>query len=103
MRVCAGRKADAIFAFEKAARLDQAGAAHGRHRHDRDGAKGKAFAHAVRLVGDDVRYREIGLAIAQPVARRSEEHTSELQSLMRNSYAVFCLQKKKNKNKDKRT
>src|SRR3546814_8746087 len=28
---------------------------------------------------------------------RSEEHTSELQSLMRISYAVFCLQKKKNK------
>src|SRR3546814_3235907 len=28
-------------------------------------------------------------------ARRSEEHTSELQSLMRNSYAVFCLKKKK--------
>src|SRR3546814_7376699 len=28
--------------------------------------------------------------------RRSEEHTSELQSLMRNSYAVFCLKKKKN-------
>src|SRR3546814_4333296 len=31
-------------------------------------------------------------------SRRSEEHTSELQSLMRISYAVFCLQKKKNKN-----
>src|SRR3546814_3994736 len=30
-------------------------------------------------------------------AKRSEEHTSELQSLMRNSYAVFCLKKKKNK------
>src|SRR3546814_373964 len=29
-------------------------------------------------------------------ARRSEEHTSELQSLMRNSYAIFCLKKKKN-------
>src|SRR3546814_2363272 len=29
------------------------------------------------------------------VARRSEEHTSELQSLMRISYAVFCLKKKK--------
>src|SRR3546814_9114907 len=29
------------------------------------------------------------------LARRSEEHTSELQSLMRISYAVFCLQKKK--------
>src|SRR3546814_1902148 len=28
---------------------------------------------------------------------RSEEHTSELQSLMRNSYAVFCLKKKKHK------
>src|SRR3546814_5116677 len=30
------------------------------------------------------------------VRRRSEEHTSELQSLMRISYAVFCLKKKKN-------
>src|SRR3546814_1890729 len=30
---------------------------------------------------------------------RSEEHTSELQSLMRISYAVFCLKKKTNKNK----
>src|SRR3546814_5017032 len=30
-------------------------------------------------------------------ALRSEEHTSELQSLMRISYAVFCLKKKKNK------
>src|SRR3546814_8446257 len=30
------------------------------------------------------------------VGRRSEEHTSELQSLMRISYAVFCLKKKKN-------
>src|SRR3546814_5604020 len=30
------------------------------------------------------------------VDRRSEEHTSELQSLMRISYAVFCLKKKKN-------
>src|SRR3546814_8221732 len=30
---------------------------------------------------------------------RSEEHTSELQSLMRNSYAVFCLKKKKKQQK----
>src|SRR3546814_10794163 len=30
---------------------------------------------------------------------RSEEHTSELQSLMRNSYAVFCLKKKKQHHK----
>src|SRR3546814_4729766 len=36
-------------------------------------------------------------AVSQIIAifRRSEEHTSELQSLMRTSYAVFCLQKKK--------
>src|SRR3546814_1789371 len=31
-------------------------------------------------------------------SERSEEHTSELQSLMRISYAVFCLKKKKHKN-----
>src|SRR3546814_3442746 len=31
----------------------------------------------------------------QPERMRSEEHTSELQSLMRNSYAVFCLKKKR--------
>src|SRR3546814_10101769 len=35
--------------------------------------------------------------LAEP-AVRSEEHTSELQSLMRISYAVFCLKKKQNKN-----
>src|SRR3546814_6645378 len=34
---------------------------------------------------------------------RSEEHTSELQSLMRISYAVFCLKKKKTKKKTKNT
>src|SRR3546814_2327754 len=33
------------------------------------------------------------------IANRSEEHTSELQSLMRISYAVFCLKKKKNINR----
>src|SRR3546814_4543503 len=32
---------------------------------------------------------------AAPTTDRSEEHTSELQSLMRNSYPVFCLKKKK--------
>src|SRR3546814_3507434 len=34
--------------------------------------------------------------------KRSEEHTSELQSLMRTSYAVFCLKKKKKNHKKKR-
>src|SRR3546814_3705341 len=33
--------------------------------------------------------------LSLPWAERSEEHTSELQSLMRISYAVFCLKKKK--------
>src|SRR3546814_9117956 len=37
-----------------------------------------------------------GLARGEKVTR-SEEHTSELQSLMRTSYAVFCLQKKQHK------
>src|SRR3546814_2979398 len=35
--------------------------------------------------------------VCRPAKARSEEHTSELQSLMRISYAVFCLKKKKNK------
>src|SRR3546814_8844076 len=35
------------------------------------------------------------VALAEVDGTRSEEHTSELQSLMRISYAVFCLQKKK--------
>src|SRR3546814_7887151 len=40
----------------------------------------------------------IGFALVVAVyrKRRSEEHTSELQSLMRISYAVFCLKKKRN-------
>src|SRR3546814_2354393 len=43
--------------------------------------------------------RPVSMTIARrapyPSRRRSEEHTSELQSLMRISYAVFCLKKKK--------
>src|SRR3546814_2564075 len=38
--------------------------------------------------------------IDNPVSKRSEEHTSELQSLMRISYAVFCLKKKNEKTHD---
>src|SRR3546814_2943006 len=52
-----------------------------------------AFAH-------DQRAQAAHLGVEQPdrVALRSEEHTSELQSLMRISYAVFCLKKKKTTN-----
>src|SRR3546814_5478002 len=61
---------------------------------------------ALRLAGPPRRHRRPGrLPHDLPVEprRRSEEHTSELQSLMRISYAVFCLKKKKtidNKKKD---
>src|SRR3546814_2123850 len=48
------------------------------------------YAHA----GDDID-DATAQAFATLVQRRSEEHTSELQSLMRISYAVFCLNKKK--------
>src|SRR3546814_7866063 len=41
------------------------------------------------------RWRRYGLAAGLGAVARSEEHTSELQSLMRSSYAVFCLKKKK--------
>src|SRR3546814_17854231 len=49
-------------------------------QHERHAGCGKQIVHLVR--------RREG-------AQRSEEHTSELQSLMRISYAVFCLKKKK--------
>src|SRR3546814_5455216 len=44
-------------------------------------------------------FRRTALASSRPASplARSEEHTSELQSLMRISYAVFCLKKKKDK------
>src|SRR3546814_8906773 len=41
------------------------------------------------------RYRLTAVGLSGDDAARSEEHTSELQSLMRISYAVFCLKKKK--------
>src|SRR3546814_1739343 len=44
-------------------------------------------------LGDDVA-QAVGAAVARPLGEpRSEEPTSELQSLMRTSYAVFCLNK----------
>src|SRR3546814_6281832 len=49
-----------------------------------------------REVGEGRRLRRIPIASETNRGRRSEEHTSELQSLMRISYAVFCLKKKKN-------
>src|SRR3546814_1697262 len=45
----------------------------------------------------------IGNSWSHESSARSEEHTSELQSLMRISYAVFCLKKKNKQNKKNRT
>src|SRR3546814_1258665 len=53
------------------------------HVQQSDGCAACAHRHTRRLVGQSVSLY------------RSEEHTSELQSLMRISYAVFCLKKKK--------
>src|SRR3546814_5802336 len=43
------------------------------------------------------RHMPIRLKTSKNRAARSEEHTSEIQALMRSSYAVFCLKKKKQK------
>src|SRR3546814_5300955 len=52
-----------------------------------------------RAIGDDLAARgvklQLGASVHDPADPRSEEHTSELQSLMRISYSVFCLKNKK--------
>src|SRR3546814_6624895 len=63
----------------------------GRRREQALRHAGRAAAAQPRAAGDDVH-----LSGSEP-APRSEEHTSELQSLMRISYAVFRLTKKKTK------
>src|SRR3546814_8297025 len=70
----------------------------GVHRPQRDVAHYRARWYrvcAVRVAGSDPRRAGVRvLPEIRPVAR-SEEHPSELQSLMRISYAVFCLKTKK--------
>src|SRR3546814_1623989 len=63
-----------------------------------DAMAATSFDVLLSLTGD-VFYGLPGLNgyTAGDVRTRSEEHTSELQSLMRNSYAVFCLKKKNQK------
>src|SRR3546814_8997507 len=58
----------------------------GNHHHVGD-IRGRGLFRGVELVADRA---------TKQVFDRSAEHTSELQSLMRISYAVFCLKKKKN-------
>src|SRR3546814_7130945 len=72
---------------------------HARHVEDRTLAAEGAHHHLVRI-GQNADVVRVVLADHQVAAGavaavdRSEEHTSELQSLMRISYAVFCLKKK---------
>src|SRR3546814_1643615 len=71
---------------------------------DQGGGESEADAELLEDDGDGVlvlRHRDGELTASEEAgclagdSRRSEEHTSELQSLMRISYAVFCLKKKK--------
>src|SRR3546814_1199524 len=67
--------------------LDPLPAREARHHGQRAGVDRRGITHGV--------LRDQLLLVDPGVALRSEEHTSELQSLMRISYAVFCLNKKK--------
>src|SRR3546814_18404239 len=60
------------------------------HKHDRLGSLGRRASDSSCTVRPAASGRP-----TRGAADRSEEHTSELQSLMRISYAVFCLKKKK--------
>src|SRR3546814_8743562 len=53
-----------------------------------------ADTRAILLYAESIAHARKFMSAAR-IAARSEEHTSELQSLMRISYAVFCLKKKK--------
>src|SRR3546814_9155852 len=55
----------------------------------------EADSYLLALQDQRVTVGHLAPAMIQNLLERSEEHTSELQSLMRISYAVFCLKKKK--------
>src|SRR3546814_969536 len=78
-----------LFRSDRLDRLRHHAVVRRHHEHDDVGHPGAAGAHrGERLVARRVDEGDLA---------RSEEHTSELQSLMRISYAVFCLKKKKKK------
>src|SRR3546814_2124208 len=65
------------------------------------GRKLRAVEQRQPFLGGEVERREAGAG--ERIGGRSEEDTSELQSLMRISYAVFCLKKKKQKHNHQTT
>src|SRR3546814_7437757 len=62
-----------------------------------------ADGFVIIAVGNDGQFAKLVAELGHPDWARSEEHTSELQSLMRISYAVFCLKKKNNNTKQNET
>src|SRR3546814_2014130 len=85
-------RTDTLFPYTTLFRSDDAGG--GEAAVYLDAELGQLLGHEV----GGAQLLESGLGVGVDVAApRSEEHTSELQSLMRISYAVFCLKKKKNK------
>src|SRR3546814_3459033 len=73
-------------------------------RADQGGGESPVLHGAKRRKGGETRLiAKRGRIAAETVQPRSEEHTSELQSLMRISYAVFCLKKKKKEKKKTNT
>src|SRR3546814_5860791 len=81
---------------EPRARELQAGGDEAEHQGDAEGDEGDRQGHHRALQHQRDRIDQLVEAFhsACPASARSEEHTSELQSLMRISYAVFCLKKK---------
>src|SRR3546814_7360689 len=69
---------------------------------DVNGAVTLSNAAAAKLFDELSASPDDRLSLPHILKPRSEEHTSELQSLMRISYAVFCLKKKKKKNTEKK-
>src|SRR3546814_6694097 len=97
---------DRIIEGADAVALERGDALHQRHTIGQIAAFGSETAGVRRQLGEhEVAARGGGMAGPVEAERRaragvprSEEHTSELQSLMRLSYAVFCLKKKKKNN-----
>src|SRR3546814_3138339 len=83
-----------------APRLSQSGIAHSQRKGSPSMTSTPFAANASRIASDVAKSfsarADCRRSSSDSISSRSEEHTSELQSLMRNSYAVFCLKKKKN-------
>src|SRR3546814_4431646 len=87
-------RTDTLFPYTTLFRSARRGASAAARRGERASCRARGCAYCSARARPE--------AWASPADCRSEEHTSELQSLMRISYAVFCLKKKKNKKQKKK-